>query len=80
MTAQLRVCLLATAVFFTTLLPGHARALDIQSVTSPGGITGWLVEDHDNPILTMSFSFNGGEAAEPIGKEGLARLLSATLD
>lgn len=62
------------------LLPGTALALEIQSVTSPGGIKAWLVEDHRNPILALNFSFRGGESADPEGKEGRARLVSGLLD
>ena len=62
------------------LLPGSAFALEIQQVTSPGGIKAWLVEDHRNPILSMQFSFRGGESADPEGKEGRARLVSGLLD
>lgn len=56
------------------------RALDIQAVTSPGGVKAWLVEDHSNPILTLSFSFAGGQSSDPAGKEGRARLVSGLLD
>ena len=63
----------------TTWLPA-ASALDIQEVTSPGGVKAWLVEDHSNPILTLSFSFVGGESSDPVGKEGRARLVSGLLD
>lgn len=72
-----------TAVFVLSagfLWSAQVRALEIQEVTSPGGITGWLVEDHDNPILTMRFSFARGEASAPADKEGIARLLAGTLD
>lgn len=75
----LRAAMLAVALLIL-LLPGLARALDIREVTSPGGITGWLVEDNSNPILNLKFAFDRGESAEPVGKEGLARLLAATLD
>lgn len=57
-----------------------AAALDIQAVTSPSGIKAWLVEDHSNPILSLSFSFDGGESSDPVGKEGRARLVSGLLD
>src|SRR5690606_30189951 len=57
-----------------------AAAPDIQAVTSPGGVKAWLVEDHGNPILTLSFSFVGGESSDPPGKEGRARLVSGLLD
>ncbi len=57
-----------------------ARALEIQRVTSPGGIEAWLVEDHTNPILALSFFFDGGAASDPLGKEGRARLAASLLD
>ncbi|MEQ9331733.1 pitrilysin family protein [Thalassobaculum sp.] len=57
-----------------------AAALDIQEVVSPGGVKAWLVEDHSNPILSLSFSFAGGESSDPAGKEGRARLVSGLLD
>ena len=69
-------------VFATLLLarPGMAEAIEIQRVVSPGGIEAWLVEDHKNPIITLSASFSGGAAADPEGKEGLAVLTSSLLD
>lgn len=60
--------------------PGPAQAVEIQKVTSPGGIEAWLVEDHTVPIVALNFSFTGGSAQDPDGKEGLTRLLAATLD
>lgn len=62
------------------LAASGAYALEIQQVTSPGGIQAWLVEDRTNPILTVRFSFRGGESADPIGKEGRARLVAGLLD
>lgn len=61
-------------------LAAPAQALDIEEVTSPGGIKAWLVEDHSNPILALSFSFDGGTASDPEGKEGRARLAVSLLD
>ncbi|WP_209001153.1 pitrilysin family protein [Stappia sp. BW2] len=57
-----------------------AEAVEIQEVTSPKGVTAWLVEDHTVPIIALNFSFDGGSAQDPAGKEGLTRLLAATLD
>jgi len=57
-----------------------ARALDIQRVVSPGGIEAWLVEDHSNPILALSFAFAGGAVSDPEGKEGRATLAVGLLD
>lgn len=54
--------------------------IDIQSVTSPGGITAWLVEDETIPLIAMNFSFAGGAAADPQDEGGLANFLSTMLD
>lgn len=58
-----------------------AEAVEIQSVTSPGGIKALLVEDYTNPLIAMKFSFKGGGTTqdEP-GKEGTSNLLSGLLD
>ena len=60
--------------------PRPAEAMDIQTVTTPGGLTAWLVEDDTVPIVAVNFAFEGGDSQNPDGKEGLANLLSATLD
>jgi zinc protease len=57
-----------------------ANAVEIQKVVSPEGIEAWLVEDHTVPIVALNFSFEGGAAQDPEGKDGLTRLLAATLD
>ncbi len=57
-----------------------SMAVDVQEVTSPGGLDYWLVSDNTVPLITVSFSFTGGSVLDPAGKEGLAGLLSATLD
>lgn len=66
---------LSIALFTTT-----ASAIEIKEVTSAKGIKAWLVEDHTNPIITVNFAFRGGSALDPASKEGLANLVSATLD
>jgi len=66
-----------------TALPADSSArsgIDIQSVTSPGGITAWLVEDDTIPLIAMQFSFGGGAAVDPDDKAGLANFLSTMLD
>jgi zinc protease len=57
-----------------------AEAMQIQTVKSPGGIEAWLVEDHSNPMMAMRFSFEGGSAQDPAGKDGVANFVSAMLD
>ncbi len=57
------------------------KLLDIQEVTSPGGIKAWLVEDHSVPVIAMELGFRGaGAVLETADKQGLSRLLSNTMD
>ncbi len=73
--------LLAVAAFaLLFVLPRGAAATEVREVTSPGGITAWLVEDHANPVVSMRITFRGGAALDPEGREGLANLVSSTLD
>lgn len=62
------------------LRAGDAAAVDIQRVVSAGGIEAWLVEEHAIPIISVAVGFEGGAFYDPPGKDGLAHLLSATLD
>jgi zinc protease len=55
-------------------------AMDVQEVTSPGGIEAWLVEDHSIPLIAISVGFRGGSGVDPDGKEGLAMFVSGLLD
>ena len=52
----------------------------IQEVTSDKGITAWLVEDYSVPIVTIRFSFQGGNTQDPPGKEGLSELMTGLFD
>jgi zinc protease len=73
---------IALGAFMTVAvtLPQTAEAVNIQEVTSPGGITAWLVEDYTVPIVTTNFAFRGGAAQDPEDKAGLANMMSGLLD
>src|SRR5260221_14502409 len=58
----------------------RARAATIQEVASPSGLKAWLVEDYTVPIVAMNIAFRGGAAQDPVGKGGLANLMSGLLD
>ena len=75
----LRRCLPATMLFMALLGP-PAQAIEVQRVVSPAGMEAWLFEDHTNPIVALRFAFRGGAALDPMGKEGLADLVSSLLD
>lgn len=70
------------AVFAAALLlaaPVRAE-IAIQEVTSPGGITAWLVEDHNIPFTALEIQFKGGTSLEAPDKRGVINLMTATLE
>lgn len=54
--------------------PASALA-DIQVVTSPGGVTAWLVSESFVPIIAMEMAWKGGAAVEPADKRGIGWVL-----
>ena len=54
--------------------------MEIQEVTSPGGIKAWLVESHANPLIAIRFAFRGGASQDENGKEGVAYFVTAMMD
>jgi len=69
--------LLATVLL---LLPGAARAIDIQEVTSPSGIEAGLVEDNSIPFVAIDIWFMGGASLDPEGKRGAIHLMTGLLE
>ena len=60
-------------------LPVHA-ATDIQVVTSPGGITAWLVQEPSIPMVAFQFSFRGGASQDAPDKLGATNLMVGLLE
>jgi zinc protease len=58
----------------------QGRTMEIQEVTSPGGIKAWLVESHANPLVAIRFAFRGGATQDGKGKEGAAYFVTAMMD
>jgi len=75
----LRPILLALAASLSLALPARAD-LAIQEVTSPGGITAWLVEDHNIPFVSVEIEFIGGTSLDAPGKRGATYLMSGLLE
>lgn len=69
----------AAFLLLTLALPARA-AVDIQTVTSPGGITAWLVEEPGIPFTALEIRFRGGSALDPEGKEGAVNLMTALIE
>lgn len=57
-----------------------AAAMNIQQITSPGGIQAWLVEEHSVPLISMRYAFDGGSSQDPEGKPGVANFITAMMD
>lgn len=70
------ICAMALMGFLA--LPAHA--VEIKEVVSPKGIRAWLVSDSSVPLISMRFSFKGGSSQDPVGKEGLANLMTSLFD
>ena len=70
--------LAVVAICLLWSVPAHAVA--VEKVVSPGGIEAWLVQDHSNPIVSLSLAFRGGAALVPDDKAGLAGMMVALLD
>jgi zinc protease len=68
------------AALLACLLAPLAAAAGVERVVSPQGIEAWLIEDHANPLISVTIGFQGGSATDPTGKEGLANLTAALLD
>ncbi|WP_112322332.1 M16 family metallopeptidase [Oceanibium sediminis] len=66
-------------VFLAASLPARA-ATDVVEVTSPGGITAWLVQERGIPMLALSMEFTGGAMMEPDEKLGATTLMMGLLE
>jgi len=59
------------------MLPTRTSSLaDVQVVTSPGGITAWLVSESFVPMISMEWTWSGGASVEPAGLRGIGWVLA----
>jgi zinc protease len=69
------------AFILTVLVAMPARAeVNIQQVTSPGGLKAWLVEEPSIPFVALDISFRGGASLEAADKRGAINLMTALLE
>ena len=69
---------------FPTRAPAPSRLRPVRfppfrDVALPNGMTLLLVENHEQPTLSISLSFRAGTAYDPAGKEGTAALVAELL-
>ncbi|MFD2101974.1 M16 family metallopeptidase [Tabrizicola soli] len=69
----------ALFVLLALALPARAE-MQIQEVTSPGGITAWLVEDHNIPFTALEIQFRGGTSLDAPEKRGAVNLMTALIE
>jgi len=55
-------------------------ATEIQEVTSPGGITAWLVEEHALPFIVIEAGWEGGTLQDPSEKTGLGYMMAGLMN
>ncbi|WP_415234441.1 M16 family metallopeptidase [Pseudorhodobacter sp.] len=67
------------AALLALALPAQAE-LPIQKVISPGGITAWLVEDHQIPFTALEIQFRGGTSLDPADQRGVVNLMTGLLE
>lgn len=71
----------ATALFLGAMAALPARAeVDIQTITSPGGVDAWLVEEHSLPFIALEIAFVGGTSLDVEGKRGAINLMTGLLE
>ncbi len=75
---MIRTVFAALAVLLVTL-PARAET-DIQSITTPGGINAWLVEEHSIPFVAIELMFRGGTAIDAPDKRGATNLMTGLLE
>jgi zinc protease len=69
------------AFILTVLVAMPARAeVNIQEVTSPGGLKAWLVEEPSIPFVALDISFRGGASLDAADKRGAINLMTALLE
>lgn len=74
--------LTSIALLSLTLLaaaPADA-AVQIEKITSPSGITAWLVREQTVPLVTLNYAFDGGSSQDEAGKAGTANIAADMLD
>ena len=75
MIARIAATLAALCFAFPAL-----ATIEIEEVTSPGGVEAWLVEDHSIPFVALEFWFLGGSALDAPEARGATYLMTGLLE
>jgi len=66
-------------VMLFAALPARA-GVEMQELTTPGGLNAWLVEDHSIPFVALELRFRGGGSLDAPGKRGATNLMVGLLE
>ncbi len=66
-------------VLIVVALPARAE-VEIQEITTPGGIDAWLVEEHSIPFTALEIRFRGGASLDAPEKQGATSLMVSLLE
>ena len=69
----------AAAALVMAALPARAE-IEIQEVTTPGGISAWLVEEPSIPFVALELRFKGGGSLDAPDKRGATNLMVGLLE
>lgn len=68
------------SAFVALMITAPAKAVDIKEVTSPGGLTAWLVEEPSIPFMALEIRFKGGASLDRPGKRGSVNLMAGLIE
>lgn len=71
---------LLTALLLSLLAVSAKAEIEIQELTSPGGIDAWLVEEPTIPFVALEIIIDGGASLDLPGKRGATNLMMALLE
>ena len=57
-----------------------SAAVDIKTITSPGGINAWVVEEPSIPFVALEIRIRGGASLDEAGKRGAVNLMMGLLE
>jgi zinc protease len=57
-----------------------SAAVDIKTITSPGGINAWVVEEPSIPFVAIEIRIRGGASLDEPGKRGAVNLMMGLLE
>ena len=78
-TRALAAAPLAVVALLALASPLRAE-IEIEEVTSPGGIEAWLVEEPSLPFVALELRFMGGAALDAPGARGAVNLMAGLLE